>query len=528
MIDPYQKLVGCQSLGFYNCCEMTTIFFKCKEEKIPYNLFTIFVLDERADIHKEKKYLTSKPEAISDKHSIGILQRVLSLDEAKRCYDILHDSIETRECIDIGDGTLKIGRLEEVPPIFVQQNSSKEVPLNKVLKNNFRNGSYLIDFFDVEKPFLKLLSKRDIKKLCEMIYQYIPIDLLTISDRMGNFIFQFPSLNVDIHYQTDERKETLLYKIRTDERLPEFAKYYLTAELINDNTVVGFSAAEVQGAYTEQKFDVGDASRMCRTTLYDMRNQLILSKKEATFIRHLSICMHMGSEFDQQRLLYDSEGRIKAEVTVTSAETSTIGSPHILKRDKWIENRRYRMRMDKLISNKEFLRYGIGAEFGREAAVKDIQNLMQRDERARVYLWDPYLTAEDLLETWYYTTTYGTELKAITSRNDADKTGENIADWMEKQRKILEEGSNQYGINLELRCQWKRYGFRFHDRFLMIVSEEQSPIAWSLGASVNSLGKCHHIIQKVLHPQMVIDAFEELWDMLSEEECLIWKSRIRK
>lgn len=523
MLDPYQKLLDCQSLGFYNCCEITTIFLKCKEEKIPYNLFTIFVLDERAVIRKEKKYLTSKLEAISDKHSIGISQRVMSLNEIKRYYDILHESIEAKECIDIGDGTLKIGRLEEVPPMFVQQNSTKEVALNKVLKNNFRNGSYLIEFFDVEKPFLKLLRKMDIKKLCEVIYQYIPIDLLTISDRMGNFIFQFPSLNVDIHYRTDEREETLLYQIRMDERLPESAKYYLTAELMNDNTVVGFSAAEVQGAYTEQKLDVGDASRMCCTTLYDMRNQLIISKKEAIFMRHASICMHMSSEFGPQRLLYDSEGKIKDEVKVSSAETSTIGSPHILKRDKWIDSRKYRMHMDKLISNKEFFRYGRGEEFGREAAIKDIQNLMQRGGRVRVYLWDPYLTAEDLLETWYYTTTYGMELKAITSRNDADKTGENIVDWMKKQRKILEEGSNQYGINLELRCQWKGYGFRFHDRFLMIVSEEQSPIAWSLGASVNSLGKCHHIIQKVLHPQMVIDAFEELWDMLSEEECLIWK-----
>ena len=345
---------------------------------------------------------------------------------------------------------------------------------------------------------------------------------------MGNFIFQFPSLNVDIHYQTDEKEESLLYQIRMDERLPESAKYYLIAELINDNTVVGFSAAEVQGIYTEKKFDVGDASRMCRTTLYDIQNQLIISKKEAIFMRHASIRVHMGSEFGPHRLLYDSEGRVKAEIEVTSAETASIKTSHVLKRDKWINSRIYRMQMEKLSVHKEFLRYGIGAAFGREAAVKDMRDLMQRGDGAKVYLWDPYLTAEDLLETWYYTTTYGMELKAITSRSDADKTGESVTDWMEKQRKILEEGSDQYGIRLEFRCQWKEYGFHFHDRFLMIISEERSPIAWSLGASVNSLGKCHHIIQKVLHPQMIIDAFEELWDMLSGEECLIWKRGIQK
>ena len=117
MTDFYQKLSTCQSLGFYNCCEMTTVFLESKNEKTPYNLFTIFVFDERA----------------------------------KQCYDILREAVEAKECIDMGDGVLKIGHLEEVPPIFVQQNSTVEISLNKVLKNNFRNGSYLIEFFDIEK-----------------------------------------------------------------------------------------------------------------------------------------------------------------------------------------------------------------------------------------------------------------------------------------------------------------------------------------------------------------------------------------
>ena len=78
---------------------------------------------------------------------------------------------------------------------------------------------------------------------------------------------------------------------------------------------------------------------------------------------------------------------------------------------------------------------------------------------------------------------------------------------------------------MELRCKWKGHGYEFHDRFLMIVDEEEPPLVWSLGASINSVGYKHHIIQKVLHPQMIVDAFEELWDMLSDEECLVWKTQ---
>ena len=74
------------------------------------------------------------------------------------------------------------------------------------------------------------------------------------------------------------------------------------------------------------------------------------------------------------------------------------------------------------------------------------------------------------------------------------------------------------------KCQWADYGYSFHDRFLMNVrKDEDRPQVWSLGTSINSLGKKHHIIQSVEHPQMLVDAFEELWEELSDPECLVWK-----
>ena len=49
--------------------------------------------------------------------------------------------------------------------------------------------------------------------------------------------------------------------------------------------------------------------------------------------------------------------------------------------------------------------------------------------------------------------------------------------------------------------------------FLMVLNLDQDTSSvWSLGTSVNSLGNKHHIIQSVEHPQMMIDAFEELWE----------------
>ena len=59
----------------------------------------------------------------------------------------------------------------------------------------------------------------------------------------------------------------------------------------------------------------------------------------------------------------------------------------------------------------------------------------------------------------------------------------------------------------------------------MLIEESNKPQVWSLGSSVNSLGKKHHIIQCVEHPQMIVDTFEVLWDELSDPECLVWKRK---
>lgn len=526
MESALKRLSRAQSLGFYNCCEMTTAFLLHKKEKKTYNFFSIFVWEERVNVKMTEAFLTPSLISVNNELSMGIIRKVISLEEAEACYRSLQEAIG-KTSVDLGDGELTIGTMEEVPPVFVQQNSTVEIRLNEVLKNNFKNGSYLLEFFDIEKPVCRLLKNRDMEKACETLYRFVPVNLFTISDRIGNVIFQFPSLNTSISYHADETEQYLTYHVKMDRRLSEDAQFLLTSEVLDDDTAVGFGTMTVRVPETKTKLYLGDASKSCRTTLLDPETQLILSRQETSFIRHMHMRMHMGSQFGKERILYREDGTVLDTVDVSSGETVSTGLPDLQERGKWIENRRYHLRMEELEGRMEFLRYGLPDGPGREKAISDLRKLMCRGDGRKVYLWDPYLNAKDLLETWYYTTTYGLELKAITSRADLDKNGEgeqrSLEDWIREQRQILQNGSNQYGINLELRCQWGTYGYPFHDRFLMIVDEKEKPQVWSLGASVNSIGKHHHIIQKVLHPQMIVEAFEELWNGLSAEECLVWK-----
>lgn len=116
----------------------------------PENYFTIFVFEEQINPTYEKTNLTTKLIPVSDNTSIGIVREIISIDTAIKCFDALYENI-SNSTVDIGQGRLSKSICELVPKVFVPKNSTKESQLNKVLKNNYFNGSYVIEFFDVEK-----------------------------------------------------------------------------------------------------------------------------------------------------------------------------------------------------------------------------------------------------------------------------------------------------------------------------------------------------------------------------------------
>lgn len=557
--ESFYSLLHNHVMGFYNCCEQITVFIEEKKTHAIYNYYTIFVFEERLYPEGRTEFLTSKPVALSKSLNLGCLKKVISLSEAEKIFGLLCGP-GNRESVDIGDGELKIGRLEALDKVFVPQNSTKTSSLNRILKNNFRNGSYILEFFDVQKRLRELFGKEILQKAAKEVYKLLPIDLFTISDRIGNFLFQFPSLNVRLSYTRDESKKNLIYHICFDERLglneasgavqeikrlpeeedgqpagtmPETVPgsgrqeagenvpaYELTAEISYDDNVIGFCRRQI----TESgivRMAMGEAKELCRSTLVESNSNLIVSAQEGNFLQALHLRMHMGQQHGMKRILYDVQGAKIQEIEVTSAETLPIYYEEKQEWREFIQERQYKQRMEDLERRMEFIHYGLGGVKEREKALTDLRALMNRGDGSKVYLWDPYLNARDLLDTWYYTTTYGLKLHCITS---AEGGKQPVQDWMKEQAGQLAAGSNQYGICLEFRCQWGNYGYGFHDRFLMIVDGEdrKEPQVWSLGTSVNSLGMKHHIVQKVLHPQPIVDAFEKLWEMLLPAECCIW------
>ena len=521
LLREYDELISCKSLGDYNCCEMISIILWNKMRKSASNLYTIFTFEERMSVDEKTEYLFEKLERITGEYSVGIQRKVF---EASKIRDIFKMICTSREnlSIDIGDGDLQVGHLEGVTKVFIQQDSTIEILLNKVLKNNFRNGSYVMEFFDIDKTVLKIWTPKELEKLTEKIHSVIPIDLFSVSDRIGNFVFQFPSLNVKSSYFTNELESELTYQVSFRKECEEDDEFILLSEGNVDDSVAAFGTKIFTRDGCDVTFTVGDASRICKTTIIDMKRQLILSRQDTSIIRKLSTIMEMGSQYGEQRLIYDENGSLISTLEPVYAENICVGPPIYRMRDDYIRNRQYARRVEELYARAEFRRYGRNAQANK--AVIDVIALMNRVKIGKVYLWDPYLTVEDLLHTWYFTTSMNVKLYAITSGEIAEKSKMSVHTWISEQQKIMDKRSNHYGIHAELRCQWGDYGYSFHDRFLMSVrKEEDRPQVWSLGTSINSLGDKHHIVQSVEHPQMLVDAFEELWEELSNPECLVWK-----
>lgn len=514
MLKEYNQLLQCKGLGFYNCCEMISIFFFNKKENEYYHFFSIFVLEDQIKPEIKAEYMTDKLIPISQQIDMGIFRKVQTMEETKEIFCALCQ-IKEEGMVQLGDKKLKTGSFAFVPKIFVQPDGTEEIPLNKVLKNNFQNGSYVLEFFDVEKKCSKLLKKEELEKAFYEIYTKVPLNLSALSDRIGNILFQFPSLNAWISYERQEQQDMLNCHIQMDGRWKEKKDCQLIWEVIYDKNIMEFGMLPCTFPEAHISIKIEGFSYICRTTFLEPEKQLILGRQEISFGKKdhkkeekIGVCR-------EERLIFDNKGEIKDRIPIEEGIISSKGNSLKCQRETYIHRRQYKT------YHKDISNYGLYPE--RERALKDIREMMELGKGGKVYVWDPYLCVEDLIETWYYTKYCDVPLYGITSREKTDKRKQSVAEWIKGQREIMDKRSNHIGIRLELRCQWNGHGYPFQDRFLMVLHENEKPRVWSLGTSIYLLGKQHHIIQEIDYPQVVVDAFEELWEMLKGQNCLVWK-----
>ncbi|WDF79762.1 VPA1262 family N-terminal domain-containing protein [Mucilaginibacter sp. KACC 22773] len=521
LFKDFETLIAPGNVGFFYSCEVTQLFIQHKKNKTVTNLFILASFEEKQFEGTAHRYLT-KLLPVNKELAVGIQRYWLSPNEAQAVFGKL---VNKHKWDFSENDQLVMGKLSGLAKQFIPASEGNR--LNHVLKNNFHNGSYILEFFDESKQQLEFLldvkAVKSLNKLTEQIKEIVPIDLSLVRDRLGNVIFQFPVtiLKTTSQSLTDHTGVVAQFKWHLD--LVEPKACTIMVDSILDGNYLG-SVNVPYNLSQLQLITTGHVDQVTNIRIWSNEPNLLLSNFRGTYFRGMSLNTSIGSH--EPRVF--TIGGVTHKVEIVSKGMRS-GDSDVQDYATFIHNTLYDAEKVRLESSLSFKQYFSGSSL---TALQDLRKLINQHDQNGVCLWDPYLRSGDILNTLFFSPTAGVEIKAIgaiekSSKKILSKTGYTTDQIIRQESAILEDpGNNNYGLKLEFRLQHSNHGWSFHDRFLIFPgSKRTKPKVYSIGTSINSIGLSHHILLEVSHPQRVIDAFDELWEKLDHKDCLVWRSK---
>lgn len=525
-------------LGVYDRLTVYEVFGVPKGHS-PINVLTVAVVEDLAGVHED-----GNPVVLTDQRvrvdgfrdwTFGVARShrlIARLDEALAAFGSGHGWA-------LSGKALLVGPLEVEPPMFVARDGTQEVPINRLLKNNFWSGSHVIRLCDPSKaallPFLD--DRRRLQSLSEAISAHVPMSLAGMADFLGDILIQIPVTGIIAELIAPKGGGPMEVKVAWHPSVPP-RNLRAAARMRSDTALTG---AAFSGPFTHSA-SLAIASHVdpVEAEIWDEETGILLAATVPTStISQIALNLRMSEREPRVFTACDAAGTPVATsislvqvmppiVVGTSRETSAAQWRH--RRSNLEESRR-------LAETRDFVQYRptAGHHGERERALNDIRFLITTHGERGVDLWDPYLSAEDLLQTLFWSPVLGAPLRAITGGRDPPKSACKASpgqlepatpkSYVECQRDTLaRDGGDLRGLQLEYRIRIGPKGWAFHDRFLIFPNVPNGPAAWSLGTSVNSLGKAHHILQRVSNGALVAGAFSDLWAELNEPDHLVWRS----
>lgn len=529
-IAEIRRLASAGMLGFYSRVETTELIAFSPNTRQPINLLTLLVAEEHPTGQAiEPHFLNQSRIRIPSLRdwSFGVYRYSIPLDQLVPAFERLANS----RTWDASGTELHQSICATRPPQFVPPNSVEEIPWNCVLRNNFWNGSYIIEWADTKKAELDLFFAvpHRLQDLSEKIQLYLPIRLASLSDRLGNIILQLPVTLLMAQFNSRHDGSMLVETGWHPHAHPRPLR--ASVELEFDKSITGYITCPVTNERTLLSLPFVPGSH--RVILFDEENSLLLA---ATGPMPLTQTIILNTRvIDPEPRVFgfpDSSGVLQShrvQIIGDFNAKSRVGPSENDGNGGWTRRRKYRDETSRLVRERHFVQYrprpGQQA-VEHEKALRDIRHLITRYGEEGTWLWDPYLSALDILKTLFFSPYSMADMRGLTAQREAtDQISQTCTgNFIQRQKNTLANAqSNFHEMRLEYRAKTGQYGWDFHDRFLIFPRKERGALAWSLGTSINSVGKAHHILQRVDDGQQVMDAFAELWDQLDRPEHLILK-----
>ena len=524
-IESIKKILATPSIGNFRCVELFEVI-GTRNNNPAFNIFTLAITHETdlRLINKEK--ITPKLVQLKTDKSLkfGVFKSIISIEDFFNRISDLNTKITDKD----NKNNLVYGRLKCIPAVHAPALEQGKNEFLGLLKNNFFGGSHLFEWFDESKEHVASLIEnlKSLDELSKKLQEYLPIKIGSHSDRLGNIILQIPCSAVAfVIERRDSNSHQLLSNLAVSPHISEEVKLsgifwreqhgsmidFQKIPLAKGRNIIPFQQINGRGYYT----------------IWDEGNQIICAGGEILpIIEFINFSTYM-QEHDQRIFRLSNETEQKINIS-TQASQSQIGK-NIKNHRDWVRNRLLKTERQELHDSLKLRQFKQNMhqeakQKMHQEALDFIRKLIKTYSQNGIYLWDPYLSVQDLLKTVFFCPYANVPIKALTGLKIAPPENKALLSSADPKNEINQAILQAGWLNLTF---VKARVRNFHDRFIIFPQAKDEPVrAWSLGTSVNSLGKSHHIIQEVEDGQIIADIFEEMWEQsISDEGNILWKSK---
>ena len=440
-------------------------------------------------------------------------------------------------------------RIDEAFPTpvkFIAENDptgsyySNVIPLEKSLYgSNFLGSYYVFEIYARGERLKELLRDKDVKKIQDILHKCkLNYRLDELPDRIGNIVCKF---DIETLRATPKRlgEHGMVYSFELTPEIAHDMNLHLHIEQEHDRLLYEY-VDELFCLHPGEIVEKGVEPNQCKTTLTisDAESKLILFRAVAdqavysSYYGQITPGVIVAHSVRQYRTVKVGD----KEYTVPLNGVEMVGEPPLLVEMADAEERQQKWQ-DAFFKEQNYLRvYNAGQHDEALSNIRAIINKQLLWDLDEIRIVDPYLSPNDILNTValcekpsirvccltdIHTISHNKDAKAdILTDGIQDAAFDEIRNSFQKE---LEDGLGQEtDLRLSFRTVHGNNGSSFHDRYLILKYQRNKTRVWSLGTSVNSVGKSHHIIQIVESPILIDDFFDEVWSKTNTDKCKIY------
>lgn len=538
------QLTNSGIIGVYQYCKVDQVVLLDKSEDVAWNYFTHIHFSSEYTAASESNLI--KSDSFRKGLQLFVSSYIIGIEKFKECmYSAVCDSIWCYTDSKAKD-THQIDAAFPTLPKFVASNDpsgsyyNDVIPLQKSLYNsNFDGSYYIFEIYARGDHIKELLRNKDISKIQTILRECkLNYGLDELSDRIGNVVCKF-DIETLIASPRLLGEHGMTYAFNLAPEISHELNLHLHIEQEHDRLLYKYIDEDFC-LHPGEVVEKGVEPNQCKTTLTisDAESKFILFRAVAdqavysNYYGQITPGYIVATPVHQYR-------RVKVgdkEYSVPLNGVKMVGEPPLLiemtdageRQQKW---------QDAFFKEQNYLRvYNVGQH---DEALCDIRSIINKQllwDLDEIRIVDPYLSPNDILNTVALCEKPGirvcclTDIHTISHNKDAkadiltdgiqDAAFDEIRNSFQKE---LEDGLGQEtDLRLSFRTVHGNNGSSFHDRYLILKYQRNKTRVWSLGTSVNSVGKSHHIIQIVESPILIDDFFDEVWSKTNTDKCKIY------